>query len=239
MQDLDLGGGESLPLRKLPAGRIELGDDAPYRRHGEPGEGLAVRHGYLVFDRRSEQPRGREHARVARHDHSRNAEIGSERARVERPRTAHGDQCEFARVEPLAHRNEADAFRHLGIDHLMNTGGSVFQLDPPAAPQCCAGSPRRPDPGRAGLRRPRTFRGPGIPTPRTRRSPSAPGLRVHSRRDPDPRRRNAARLGGRPLRQARRCSLRPLQSRLRPPSALAPGSRRSLPRHAEAAWRPI
>ena len=75
VQDLNLAGGEPLPLRQLPAGRVELGDDAPHRGHGEPGKGLAIRDGYLVLDRRSEQSGGREHAGMVRHDHPRDAEI--------------------------------------------------------------------------------------------------------------------------------------------------------------------
>ena len=43
-------------------------------------------------------------------------------------RTAHGDQRELAGIEPLAYRDEANAFRHLGVDHPMDTGRGALHL---------------------------------------------------------------------------------------------------------------
>ena len=143
VQDLDVVGGDALALRQLPARRIELGDDSPHRGHRKPREGFAVGDGDLVLDRRGEQPGGGEHPGMAGHHHSGNAEIGREPARVKRTRAAHGDQCEFSGVEPLAYRDEANAFRHLGVDHSMDTGRGVLHRQSErlgdAAPDCVDG----------------------------------------------------------------------------------------------------
>ena len=53
--------GESLPLHEHSAGRIEIGDDASHRRHGEPGGRLGERDRHLVLDRRGEEPCRGEH----------------------------------------------------------------------------------------------------------------------------------------------------------------------------------
>ena len=67
---------------------------------------------------------------MARHDHSRNAQIGRERARVDRTRAAHRDQRELARIESLAHRDQTDPLRHLGVDHLVDAGRRRFHVEP-------------------------------------------------------------------------------------------------------------
>ena len=103
----------------------------PAHRVIESGEGFAVGHGDFVLDRRGEQSGRRQHAGMTGHDHSRDAEVGRQRARMQRPGAAHRHQREFARVEPLAHRDQSDAFRHLGIDHTMDARAPMRLLTCP------------------------------------------------------------------------------------------------------------
>ena len=121
--------GESLALHELPAAASRA---ATMRRTGAISSPRTAR-------RMRSTPRARSARRGARR---RRARRGGEAPRPVRwrgrrrasmrggDRAAHRDQGELARVEPLADGDEADAFGHLRVDDLVDTGRRVLDPEP-------------------------------------------------------------------------------------------------------------
>ena len=97
-------------------------------RIGEVEAGERTRKGdrHLMLDRRGEQARGRQHARMARDQHVADAEFGGKRGRVDRPRATERHQREAARIEAAADRDQSNALDHLRIHHAMDAERRVF-----------------------------------------------------------------------------------------------------------------
>ena len=79
-----------------------------------------------MLDRRGEQARGRQHARMARDQHAADAQFGRKRGRVDRPRAAERHQREPARIEAATDRDQSDALDHLRVHHAMDAERRIF-----------------------------------------------------------------------------------------------------------------
>ena len=114
-------------LRHQPrAGTVKFVQHAA--RIGEIQAGQRTREGdrHLMLDRRGQQTRGGQYARMAWDQHVCDAEFGGERGRMDRAGAAEGDQREAAWIEAAADRDQADALDHLRVHHAMDTERRVL-----------------------------------------------------------------------------------------------------------------
>ena len=114
---LDLLAGEDLPPLLLHLGE-ELRDAA----HVGRVERRLVGADEVVLEVRHQHPGGAEDRGLARDEQHRDLELGRDRGRVHRPRTAGDDEREVARVEAAADADLADAGRHRDVDDVVDPG---------------------------------------------------------------------------------------------------------------------
>ena len=81
-----------------------------------------------LSDVRRQQPVRGEHARRAGHDDPPDADVGRDRAGVQRPPAAEGQQREVARIVPALDRDDAQYLGHLGVDQRDDPGRGALDV---------------------------------------------------------------------------------------------------------------
>ena len=120
MLHLDGSPVDALAGHQLGAGAVERGETVFQVTGGDHGERPGEGGGALLLDRRGQQAGGREHARMARHQHAGDRQMLRQRTGMQRPGAAERDQGEAARVIAAADRDQADALGHSRVQHSVD-----------------------------------------------------------------------------------------------------------------------